>query len=105
MRQSRVGRKRFIKWVLQCYRKVDRKGYLTVGQVARKMGLKSSTYLKNVMREMSQEDDEIIHLQQGDMDMWRFQPYEQTSFLDRIPVIKNRGIEYPVEAKLTLGQF
>ena len=92
-RMSRAGRERSIKHVLQSYRKKDKKGYLTVGQIARRLGLKSSTYLKNVLREMSENDSEIIHLQQGGMDMWRFQPYEQTSFLDRSILINGATVK------------
>ena len=105
VRISRAGRKLVIRSILRMAWRDNPKQYFTVGQVARKMGLKSSTYLKNVLKEMSADNNEIIHLQQGGMDMWRFQPYEQTSFLDRIPVIKNRGIAYTVEAKSTLGQL
>jgi len=104
-RYSRAGRKLFIRSLLRIEWRKNKKAYFTVGQIARKMGMKSSTHLKNILKEMSYESEEIIHLQQGGMDMWRFQPYEQTSFLDRIPVIKSKGIEYPVEAKSILGQL
>ncbi len=82
-RMSRAGRKLWIKSVLRMAWRDNPKEYFTVGQIARKMGLKSSTYLKNVLREMSQDNPEIIHLQQGGMDMWRFQPLEQKSFWER----------------------
>lgn len=88
IRMSRGGRKLYIKSVLRMAWRDNPKAYFTVGQIARKMGLKSSTYLKNVLREMSEDYPEIIHLEQGGMDMWRFQPYEQTSFFDR-PITVN----------------
>jgi len=82
-RMSRAGRKLFIKTVLRMAWRENPKQYFTVGQVAKRMGLKSSTYLKNVLREYSAENTEIVHLQQGGMDMWRYQPYEQMSFFER----------------------
>jgi hypothetical protein len=96
IRMSRAGRKLWIRSVLRmAWRDYESpKRYFTVGQIARKMGLKSSTYLKNVLREMSNESEEIIHIQQGGMDMWRFQPYEQTSFLDRPILINGLYFEY-----------
>ncbi len=82
-RMSRAGRKAYICNILEASYRANKKAYFTVGQIAKRMGLKSSTYLKNVLRELSDEDERIIHLQQGGMDMWRFQPYRQTSFFSR----------------------
>jgi len=82
-RMSRAGRKLYIKSVLRMAWRDDKKAYFTVGQIARKMGLKSSTYLKKVLFEMSNDNPEIIHLQQGGMDMWRYQPLAQMSFFER----------------------
>lgn len=83
IRMSRAGRKLGIRSVLRMAWRDNPKAYFTVGQIARKMGLKSSTYLKNVLREMAEENPEIIHLQQGGMDMWRFQPLQQLEFWQR----------------------
>jgi hypothetical protein len=82
-RMSRAGRKLFIRSILRMEWRKNKKAYFTVGQIARKMGLKSSTYLKNVLREMSDTNPEIIHMQQGGMDMWRFQELQQLEFWQR----------------------
>lgn len=82
-RMSRAGRKLFIRSILRMEFRKDKKAYFTVGQIARKMGLRSSTYLKNILREMANDNPEIIHMQQGGMDMWRFQEIEQLSFFQR----------------------
>lgn len=82
-RISRAGRKLFIRSILRMEFRKNKKAYFTVGQIARKMGLKSSTWLKNILREMANDNPEIIHMQQGGMDMWRFQELDQLSFFQR----------------------
>lgn len=105
IRLSRAGRKIFIRSILRVAWRDNPKQYFTVGQVARKMGLKSSTYLKNVLKEIAYESEEIIYMQQGGIDMWKFQPYKKTSFFDRIPVINKKGIVQQSAHKSTLGQL
>lgn len=89
-RLDRAGRKAAMKKVLlrQYYR--DEHKPMTVGEVARRMGLRSSTYLKNLLKEMVEEDDNI--LQYGDDNVFRvmFKPYIQTPFADRFFTINGQ---------------
>jgi len=104
-RYSRAGRKLYIRSVLRMeFRKMPAR-FFSTGEIARRIGMKSSTHLKNILREMEKEFDEIITSNFDGIERWKFQPYKQASFLDRIPVIKNKGIEYPVETKSTLGKL
>jgi hypothetical protein len=104
-RLSRAGRISEIKQVLYWHSKRRPKQAVTVGFIARKMGLKSSTYLKNLLKEICAGDNGYEVLSAGDHHVYRFMPYEQTSFLDRIPVIKNKGIEIPADHKSMEGQL
>jgi len=59
-RLSRAGRKAAMKRVLMQHRKRGNIGSMTVGQIARRMGGKSSSNLKKMLIEMSKEEDEIV---------------------------------------------
>jgi len=86
-RMSRAGRKLFVKTVLRMAWRDDDQQKLTVGQVAKKMGLKSSTYLKKVLFECVEEVEEIYHINEHGIDRWYFKPYVQQRFELRPPVI------------------
>lgn len=86
-RMSRAGRKLFIKTVLRMAWRDDDQRKLTVGQVAKKMGLKSSTYLRKCLFECVEEVDEIYYINEDDVDRFYFKPYVQQKFERRLPVI------------------
>ncbi len=82
-RMSRAGRKQVIIHVLQARFKTGKKDAVTVGFIARCMGLKSSTYLKNLLQELENEDDRILSYDFSWGRAYKFKPYEQTTFLER----------------------
>jgi len=90
-RMSRAGRKLYIRSVLRMAWRNRPAQFFSVGEIAKKMGLKSSTYLKNVLREMEKDNQEIVHSCFDGVDRWKFQPYEQMSFLASYPSIKING--------------
>lgn len=85
---SRAGRYVQIKSVLfNHYRKKKGQG-VTVGFIARKLGMKSSTHLRKMIEEVCSQDDQYQILSAGDHHLYRFVPYVQSSFLDR-PLLIN----------------
>jgi len=86
-RMSRAGRKLFIKTVLRMAWRDNDQARLTVGQVAKKMGLKSSTYLKKCLFECVEEVEEIYHVKEHGIDKWYFKPYVQQRFETRQIII------------------
>lgn len=82
-RMDRAGRQRMIKIVLRMAWRKDAALRLTVGDVAKRMGLKSSTYLKNMLRDMSRFDDEICSVEKNGCTRWYFRPYVQQAFDQR----------------------
>lgn len=94
IRMSRVGRKRHVRAKL-ITKYLRRKGeFFSVGQIARMMGMKSSTYLKNILRELERECDDILTDSVNGVEVWRYQEYEQMSFLDRPILINGVYIKY-----------
>lgn len=84
---DRAGRKRMIKIVLRMAWRKDADKFFTVGQVAHKMGMKSSTELKKMMKEMARDDEEIIINPRGTVFKVQFKPYVQQSFEKRFLTI------------------
>lgn len=76
-RMDRAGRKRMVEKVLRMAWRKDDRDKFTVGQVAKKMGLKSSTYLKDLLFELVTEIEEIYHVKEHGIDKWYFKPYAQ----------------------------
>ncbi len=92
-RMSRVGRKLYIKTVLRMAWRDDDLAKLTVGQVAKKMGLKSSTYLKKCLFECVEEVEEIYHVNEHGIDKWYFKPYVQQRLEKRHVVINGERVK------------
>ncbi len=82
-RMSRAGRKDAVETVLRMAWRDNDLARLTVGQVAKKMGLKSSTYLKKMLFELVSEVEEIYHINEHGIDRWYFKPYAQQRFDSR----------------------
>lgn len=88
LRMSRAGRKKLIKRALmQHLARVGDTG-MTAGQLARKIGMKSSTDLKKMCKEMAEVDEEIGFKMLPD-GVWRvaFFPLKQVDFGERFFVI------------------
>lgn len=82
-RMSRVGRKAAISKVL--YQQFKRVGDvpMTVGEIAKKMGGKSSTNLRNMCLELSFEDENICAHVSEDATRFIWRPYKQLELPDR----------------------
>lgn len=77
IRVSRAGRKSQVYTVLRFhYFKVGNWG-LTTGEIARRIGMKSSTNLKNILREMTKEYPEISIEKRNGFDVFIYRPYVQ----------------------------
>lgn len=90
-RLNRAGRKAAIYKVLRYHYVKTGSWGLTTGEIARRMGMKSSTYLKNICKEMTKEYDEITMKTRNGFDVFQYRPYVQKSLYDRLPVIKVNG--------------
>lgn len=89
---SRAGRKAQIFKMLSAF---PRRNYVkrwSVGDVAKRLGLKSSTHLKNILREMCNEYDEISIEETESGDYFHFTPYRQADFFDRMVTINGQPI-------------
>lgn len=104
-RMSRAGRKTMAFEILRYRHKIGKSDSVTIGYIAKKMGIKSSTYLKKILEELLRENDQIQAVDFSWGRAFRFVPYEQTSFLDRIPVIKNKGRAEQPPNKSILSQL
>jgi len=89
-RMSRAGRKQEVLKVLNLAWRKDSHAVLFVGDVAKKMGLKSSTYLKNILRELVNDHEGVymITTQQGDY--FGYEPPRQVDFFDRVILINKQ---------------
>ena len=58
-----------------------------VGDIAKKMGLKSSTYLKNILREMVTKDFGVYMIATPQGDYFGYEPMRQLEFEDRMLII------------------
>lgn len=82
-RMSRAGRCEAMKQVLKKQWRKNPRTKLTIGQIANRMGLKSSTKLKNWLCEYAFFDDEIIVNREPNVVKFYFRPYVQTAFDQR----------------------
>lgn len=89
-RMSRAGRKAVMFGILRARFKMGKNDSVTVGYMARKMGLKSSTYLKKLADELCKENDEIQVMDFSWGRAFKYKPLVQTDFFDR--VIKVNGL-------------
>lgn len=97
-RMSRVGRQRTALMVVMFHDKKNNGGCLTTGQIAKKMGIKSSTYLKNILRHMAEIG--LIKLVQIEpryqcgyfVDAWQYCRYEQASLPNHTIVINGQSM-------------
>lgn len=86
-KMDRAGRKNMMKIILRMAWRKDNDASLTVGQIAKKMGMKSSTELKKMLREMIEIDDEIMLDGRTQVFKVMFKPYVQQKFESRFLVI------------------
>jgi len=92
-RMSRAGRMEQCKQVLRWAWRDNDQARLTVGQVAKKMGLKSSTYLKKVLFDCAETTESIYHVNEHGIDKWYFKPYVQQRFEKRHVVINGERVK------------
>lgn len=104
-RMSRAGRIHAIHMILIHEQRKDSHAVFFVGDIAKKMGLKSSTYLKNILRHMVTLEIGVFAIETPQGTYFGYEPPHQTDFFNRIPVIKRKGIAYPADTKLTVGQL
>jgi hypothetical protein len=90
-RLDRAGRKAEVFKVLRYHYVKTGSWGLTTGEIAMRMGLKSSTYLKNLCKEMTSEYDEITMKTRNGFDVFQYRPYRQKSLFDRIPTMRVNG--------------
>ncbi len=85
------GRKKAIlKALMRVYYQRGNVG-LTCGELARKMGLKSSTYLKHVCAEMEIESEQVEVFQNAGIWRVRWYPFEQTPLPERFITINGKS--------------
>jgi len=92
-RMSRAGRKDAMYGILRRHFLSGKTTGVTVGFIARKMGLKSSTYLKNLLKEMCEDYPQIQRLSAGDHSVYRFREMRQTDFFDRVITINKERVQ------------
>jgi len=89
-RMSRAGRKHEVHMLLMREYRKDSHAVFFVGDIARKMGLKSSTYLKNILRHLVSLELGVYMISTPQGDYFGYEPLRQTDFFDR--VIKINGL-------------
>jgi len=90
-RMSRAGRKGQIRKVLMQEWKRKQSPFMTVGSIARRMGLKSSTYLKKLLYEMIVEDECIWMDTNSDVHKFGYHPLVQIKLPDRFITINGKS--------------
>jgi len=83
MRMSRAGRIHEVHMLLMREQRKDSNAVFFVGDVARKMGLKSSTYLKNILRHLVTLEIGVYMIATPQGDYFGYEPPRQLSFFDR----------------------
>ena len=91
-RISRAGRQNEIYMLLMREAKKDSRAVFFVGDVARKMRLKSSTYLKNLCRNLVKLKIGVFVIETERGDYFGYKPPVQTDFFDRVIIINNKPI-------------
>lgn len=90
-RIDRAGRKQAILKVLVQQSKRSKNRWMTIGKIARRMGLKSSTYLKDLCWELINEVDGVMWTtQNGSFEVAWVKP-EQMELPERYIVINNKS--------------
>jgi len=82
-RMSRAGRIHEIHMLLMREQRKDSHAVFFVGDVAKKMGLKSSTYLKNLLRHLVSLDIGVYMIATPQGDYFGYEPPRQVSFFER----------------------
>lgn len=97
VRMSRAGRQHQIFMAIIAYDKKYPSGSITTARVARKVGLKSSTYLKNILRHMAEIGlIKAVQIQPFYdcgyfVDAWQLARYEQTKLPDHEIIINGKS--------------
>ncbi len=86
-RMSRVGRKSEISRVLYQEFKRNPKGRMTIGQIAKRMGGKSSSNLRDIARELWEEDENVCMSIIEDIRVWWWSPMKQVELPERFITI------------------
>lgn len=87
---DRAGRRKQIVRVLYQYWKRGNMGSMTTGQVARRIGMKSSTHLKSILRELVQTNDNIMEDGTRDVFAVLYRPFQQQPLPDRFITINGK---------------
>ncbi len=93
IRMSRAGRKHLIREILMKEFRRDFDACFNVGAIARKMGLKSSTYLKNLCRELAKEQIGVYQINRDGVDYFGYEHLKQLDFLDRVIIINKEPVK------------
>jgi len=91
-RMSRVGRMSAVNMLLMREYKRDSHAVFFVGDVARKMGLKSSTYLKNILRDLAAQRMGVYMIATPQGDYFGYEPPRQISFFEREIKINGQSV-------------
>jgi len=83
IRMSRAGRRDTILYILRKEQYRDSHAVFFVGDIAKKMGLKSSTYLKNILRELVADETGVYMIATPQGDYFGYEPPRQVSFFER----------------------
>lgn len=70
----------------------DSNAVFFVGDVAKKMGMKSSTYLKNILRHLVTLKIGVFVIETKQGDYFGYEAPKQTDFFDRVILINNKPI-------------
>jgi len=92
-RMSRVGRQHEIHMLLMRAYHKDSYAVFYVGDIARRMGLKSSTYLKNICRHLVSLKLGVYIIQTERGDLFGYEPPHQSDFFDRVITINHEPVK------------
>lgn len=90
-RMSRAGRKGEISKVLYRAYKRDENARMTIGQIANRMGGKSSSTLRDMAKELWEEDENICMSIVEDVRVWWWAPMKQMALPDRFITINGKS--------------
>lgn len=88
-RMSRAGRQHEIHMLLMREARKDSQAVFFVGDIARKMGLKSSTYLKNILRHLVSLELGVFVTSTPQGDYFGYEAPRQSDFFDRVIMINH----------------
>jgi len=92
-KMSRAGRMNEVHKILVRGYFKDSHAVFFVGDIAKKMGLKSSTYLKNICRDLCRKEFGVYMISTLKGDYFGYEPLHQVDFFDRVIVVNKQPVQ------------